>query len=80
MISQACRPQGGQGGHGTPRFLADQLTLSKPEGAEYVHQITTGTPRFSDLSTAPLQMEYWLCQLVYYGSLESRKKKIIKIL
>ena len=54
MISQACRPQGGQEGHGTPRFLADQLTLSKPEGAEYVHQITTGTPGFSDLSTAPV--------------------------
>jgi hypothetical protein len=24
-------------------ILADQLTLSQPEGADYVHQITTGT-------------------------------------
>ena len=40
---------------GTPIFyiLADQLTLSQPRVADYVHQISnTGTPGFSDLSTA----------------------------
>ena len=34
-----------------PQILADQLTLSQPEGADYAHQITTGTPGFSDLPT-----------------------------
>ena len=35
-----------------PQILADQLTLSKPGGADYVHHINTGTPGFSDLPTA----------------------------
>ena len=35
-----------------PQILVDQLTLSQPEGADYVHHITTGTPGFSDLPTA----------------------------
>ena len=34
-----------------PQILADQLTLYQPGGADYVHHITTGTPRISDLST-----------------------------
>ena len=34
-----------------PQILADQLTLSQSEGANYAHQITTGTPGFSDLPT-----------------------------
>ena len=37
---------------GVKAILADQLTLSQPEGADYVHQITTGTLVFSDLPTA----------------------------
>ena len=34
-------------------LLSDQLTLTQPEGADYAHQITTGTgtPDFSDLPT-----------------------------
>ena len=32
--------------------MADQLTLSQPEGTNYAHLITTGTPGFSDLPTA----------------------------
>jgi hypothetical protein len=35
-----------------PQILADRLTLSQPRGADYAHQIFTGTPRFSDLPTA----------------------------
>ena len=35
-----------------PQILAGQLTLSQPGGADYAHYITTGTPGFSDLSTA----------------------------
>ena len=34
------------------QILADKLTLSKPGGADYIHHINTGTPRFSDLPTA----------------------------
>ena len=34
------------------QILADQLTLFQPGGTDYVHLISTGTPRFSDLSTA----------------------------
>ena len=35
-----------------PQILADQLTLSQPEGTDYAHLITTGTPEFLDLPTA----------------------------
>ena len=34
------------------QFLADQLTLFQPGGADYAHHINTDTPKFSDLSTA----------------------------
>ena len=34
------------------QILADQLTLFLPEGIDYAHLITTGTPGFSDLPTA----------------------------
>ena len=37
-----------------PQILANQLTLSQPGGADYVHYIDTGTPGFSDLPTALL--------------------------
>ena len=38
--------------HGT-QILADQLTLFQPGGTDYAHLvITTGTPGFSDFSTA----------------------------
>ena len=42
------------GGWGVPptQFLADQLTLSQPGGADYTHHITTCHPGFSDLATA----------------------------
>ena len=33
------------------QILADQLSLSQPEGKDYAHSITTCTPRFSDLPT-----------------------------
>ena len=38
-----------------PQILEDQLTLSEPGGADYAHHINTGTPGFSDLSTAITQ-------------------------
>ena len=34
------------------QILADQITLSQTEGADYAHQITNGTLGFSDLPTA----------------------------
>ena len=37
-----------------PQILADQLTLSQPEGKDYANLITTGTSRLSDLPTALL--------------------------
>ena len=40
------------GAGGSPHILADQLTLSQPGGTDYAQQITTGTPKFSDLPTA----------------------------
>ena len=40
--------QGGRSGG----FLADQLTLSQPEGADCAHHINTVTPGFSYLPTA----------------------------
>ena len=33
-------------------FLAEQLTLSQPGGADYAHHNTTSPPGFSDLATA----------------------------
>ena len=46
---QGCRPWGFRGCHG---ILADQLTLfqtgGEGGGANYAHQIKSGTPRFSD--------------------------------
>ena len=36
----------------------DQLTLSKTRGTDYAHLITTGTPGFSDLSTAMIKGTY----------------------
>ena len=37
---------------GVMAILADQLTLSQPEGADYAHQITICTLMFSDLPMA----------------------------
>ena len=34
------------------QYFADQLTPFQPEGTNYAHLITTGTPGFSDLPTA----------------------------
>ena len=34
------------------QILADQLTLFQLGGTDYAHLITTGTPGFSDLTTA----------------------------
>ena len=33
---------------GNPRVLANKLTLSQLEWADYAHHITNGTPGFSD--------------------------------
>ena len=41
-----------------PQILADQLTLSQPGGADYVHYINTGTPRFSDFPTALCSQDF----------------------
>ena len=39
-----------------PQIFTDQLTLSQPRGTYNAHQITTGTPGFLDLTTAPLML------------------------
>ena len=44
------------------QILAVQLTLSLLEGEDYAHQITAGTPRFSDLPLALLH-KYLLTRL-----------------
>ena len=38
------------------QILADQLTLFQPGGTDYAHLITTGTPGFSDLPTALIEI------------------------
>ena len=40
-----------------PQILADQLTLAQPGGTDYAHQITSGTPGFSDLPTTLQSIE-----------------------
>ena len=44
-LEQGCRPWGCRGCH-VPQILADQLTLSPPEGADYAHQIILALPDF----------------------------------
>ena len=51
IIYQARRKRGAGGGV-TPQFLAEQLTLSQPGGADYVYHSTTSPPGFADLATA----------------------------
>ena len=47
------RRKGGGGGHWIPQFLADQLTLFKPGGTDYAHQITTApSPQIFEASAA----------------------------
>ena len=43
--------EGGWGGF-SPQFLAEQVTLSQPGGADYAHHSTTSPPGVSDLATA----------------------------
>jgi hypothetical protein len=55
LLVQGCRKWGLGGRMPSTHILADQLTLSQPEGADYAppppHHITTRRPRFSDLPT-----------------------------
>ena len=44
-------PAGGLWGLQPPQFLANQLTLSQPGGANHAHHSTTSPPGFSDLTT-----------------------------
>jgi hypothetical protein len=49
-VQQACRKQGGLGSFSPPsRFLAEQLTLSQPEGADCAHHSTTSPLDFQTL-------------------------------
>ena len=50
-------------------ILADQLTLSQPRRADYAHQITTGTPGFSDLPMA-------LPDIIQMASTPKEKRKL----
>ena len=47
----ACKYLSGLSSLGVSQILVDQLILSQPGGADYVHHITTGTHGFSDLPT-----------------------------
>ena len=48
---------------GCVQILANQLTLSQPEGAYYARQITIGTRGFSDLPLAlPLHYQVLMCE------------------
>ena len=53
-----------------PQILAEQLSLYQPGGADYGHQITTGTPGFSDLPTALLSEDNFVD---YYKSVGATK-------
>ena len=54
---QARRKWGGWSGFSPPQFLAKQLTLSQPGGADYAHHSTTSPPPgFSDLATGLLNI------------------------
>ena len=48
-----------------PQILADHLTLYQPGGADYAHQITTGTPWFSDLPTALTHVDISLLGMTF---------------
>ena len=50
----------GAGAAMAPPDFGKQLTLSQTEGSDFVHQITTGTTKFSDLPTA-LYGKYFNC-------------------
>ena len=54
--------RGGARGARAPPNLADQLTLFKPWGADYVHHNTASPPRFKMLYT-PLILNSILCSL-----------------
>ena len=45
---------GGEQAMVPPDFGSSFNPISQPEGADYAHHITTGTPGFSDLPTALL--------------------------
>ena len=56
---------------GHTQILADQLTLFQPGGTDYANLITTGTPGFSDLTTALHSKKIWVHKvrveiLIYY--------------
>ena len=76
-----------------PHILADQLTLYQPEGTDYAHLFTTGTPGFSDLPTAlyrfifskvsdslsSLKADYWWMVLSpSYSRVQCRRKIYLK--
>ena len=44
--TQWCRNRGGQGGHWPPQYLADQLTLFRPWGADSAHPLLVAPPIF----------------------------------
>ena len=44
--TQWCRNRGGQGGHWPPQYLADQLTLFQPWGADSAHPLLVAPPMF----------------------------------
>ena len=50
---------GGPGGHVPPHFLADQLTLSQPGGAHYLHPVLCAPPDFQNLRRP------WTCILPF---------------
>ena len=52
LIPYAGPSQEGGWGAVAPQFLAEQLTLSQPGGADYAHHSTTSPPGFSDLATS----------------------------
>ena len=75
FTKQAWRPRGCRGYHGTPRFLANQLTLYQPGGADYGYYICARPPRFSELvsflkSSDPIRLElmkrYSFAQILDY--------------
>ena len=55
--------QGGRpGGHVPPHFLADQLTLSQPGGAQYPHPVLCAPPQIFDPCCMPGNIAFGLGQ------------------
>ena len=65
LPSQGCRSLGAGGGMPSPPFLADLLTLSQPEGADYACLVTPCFPPDFQILLRPCKLRYYQHGLIY---------------